>query len=308
MNDATLTDHLLAVPAGTRNRLRTFYGSSATAWLNTVIASVNRAASAWGMDLVGCHDRGWTSLVAHGITRDSQPVILKAVPDPVRYRRELHTLQHWNGHAAAKVLNSDDLEQILLLAMVGHAPGGASRPDDDEIRTALRLPSLHEKPTSTHAHVPDLDRIFTQRLRPQLAQSALLKEHVGRAAIKAILQTADAALAADRRHVMLHGDLYAENVVYDACGHPTFIDPRGSAGPASYDWAFWCVFYLDEGFQRRLSLLNQLGVAEPTSVLPWIAVLAADRLRYHIQATDDQGADRMHAILASPPVRTTIGA
>lgn len=305
MSEVTVT-RPLTIPDGTRQRLRTFYGSPVLDWLDTVAATIDRTAYGWGVTIDGYHDRGWTSVIAHGFTNDNEPVIIKAVPDPARYHRELATLRHWDS-AAAEVLASDDATRTFLLPMVGHSPGGATPPHDHELRTALRLPSLHRRPATRQRHVPDLQTLFNQRIQPQINASQQLKQCLGSNAVAAITRLGQLALDRDRTRTMLHGDLYFENVVFNTGGHPTFVDPRGITGPAAYDWAFWCVFYLDDGLERRLAMIDRLGLVDRAAVIPWIVVITADSLRHHLQAGDHPGAQHLQAILAMPAVREAIG-
>ena len=67
-------------------------------------------------------------------------------------------------------------------------------------------------------------------------------------------------------------------------------------GPAEYDWAFWCLYYLETGFDGRIDLLGSLLVDTPT-VLRWVAVLAADGLRYHLRISATATADRLDSII-----------
>jgi streptomycin 6-kinase len=43
--------------------------------------------------------------------------------------------------------------------------------------------------------------------------------------------------------VLLHGDLYRENVLFGHNGRPVFIDPLPMTGDSVFDWAFWIVYY-----------------------------------------------------------------
>lgn len=296
----------LAIPQPARNRLISFYGAAAEDWIDKAPYLIQQAAWIWKLRLTGCHDRGWTSIIAHGHTTEGRPVIVKAVPDQARFHREKSALRHWNGDGASEILECDEDARLLLLPMIGSTPGGAPKPTDHEIRTALRLPILHHRAAKPQQHVPSLSRIFRDQIRPLVRESPLLKDRIGQDLIETVIRRADHAIGTPAKQVMLHGDLYADNVVFSESGHPTFIDPRGLVGPAAYDWAFWCVFYLDDGFERRLTIVDRLQAAERAVVVQWIAVIAADSLRHNLDVGDLATADRLHAILTSQPLISSI--
>jgi streptomycin 6-kinase len=303
---ATTAVPAIAIPAGTRQRITTHYGEFGEEWLETVADLIQQAAAKWNVTIAGSHDRGWASVVAYGKTADDHKVIIKAVLDPRRYASELAALRHWDGVSAGRVLDADDTRQSMLLAMVGQVPGGAARPDDHQRRTAVRLPSLHRTEAEPGRANTDVATLFHIEIRPRLERSDQLAESIGPDLVRAVLDVGERLARSAARSVILHGDLYADNIVFDASGHPVFIDPRGLRGPAEFDWAFWCLYYLDTGFDERIALLDRLHV-DAHAVLPWIAVLAADGLRYHLRTADIVAADRLRSIVTSEPVLRALG-
>ncbi len=303
---ATTAVPALAIPAGARQRITTHYGEFGEEWLETAADLIQQAAAKWKVTIMGCHDRGWASVVAYGRTADDHKVIIKAVLDSRRYASELAALRHWDGVSAGRVLEADDTKQTMLLAMVGQVPGGAARPDDHQRRTALRLPSLHRTEAEPGRANTDVATLFQVEIRPRLERSDQLADSIGPDMVGAVLDLGERLTRRAARSVILHADLYADNVVFDASGHPIFIDPRGLRGPAEFDWAFWCLYYLETGFDERTALLDRLHV-DAHAVLPWIAVLAADGLRYHLRTADTAAADRLHSIITSEPVLRALG-
>lgn len=298
---ATTTPLTFSLPAGTVQRIKTHYGEFGEEWLETAIDLIQQAAASWNVTVVGCHDRGWASVVAYGRTADHGNVMIKAVLDPRRYVSELAALRHWDGVSVGRVIKADDVRQIMLLGMVGQVPGGAARPGDHQRRTALRLPSLHRKEAETGGANTDVATLFRIEIRPRLERSHQLTDSIGRDLVRAVIETGERLARTPATRVMLHGDLYADNIIFDTSGHPVFIDPRGLRGPAEYDWAFWCLYYLETGFDGRIALLGSLFVDTPT-VLQWVAVLAADGVRYHLRVAATATADRLHSIINSEPV------
>ncbi len=104
------------------------------------------------------------------------------------------------------------------------------------------------------------------------------------------------------RQRVLHADLYAENVLFDADGKPVFIDPHAKIGSPAFDWAFWCVYYLPtSGFEDRVALCREYVPDEFEEALAWSATLAVDGALYYLD-TDDDTASAMLAVLDSEPL------
>ncbi|WP_026208601.1 aminoglycoside phosphotransferase family protein [Catelliglobosispora koreensis] len=290
------------IPQATQDRLISFYGPAIKDWIEQIPVVIHQAAIDWGIDLAGWYDRGWTSILAQGHTAEREPVIIKAIPENARYRREAAALNHWNGEGAAAVSARNDGDRLLLLPIVGSTAGGAARPPDHEVRTAMRLPVLHRKSARPQHHVPELARDLRERMLPLVSQSQRLADVLGESLVDAVVGRGRRAAVEISNTVMLHGDLYADNVLFSGSGHPTFIDPRGLIGPVAYDWAFWCIFYQDEGFGRRLSIVERLQASELAATKLWAAVIATDSLRHHLNTSDGQVADRLGAILTSQQI------
>ena len=128
-----------AVPVGTVERLTEHFGATVTPWLALAHQLVADAARAWGVQLSGFHDAGWTSVIGVGIDDVGQAVTLKATPDRDRFVRERSALTHWQGSGVVELLRADDEHQVLLLRAVGQVAGGRPRPHV----SFPRFPGLH---------------------------------------------------------------------------------------------------------------------------------------------------------------------
>lgn len=101
---------------------------------------------------------------------------------------------------------------------------------------------------------------------------------------------------------MLHADLYAENVLFDAAGEPVFIDPHPKVGSPAFDWAFWCVYYQPtSGFADRVALCREYARGELEEALAWSLTLAVDGALYYLDVGDET-ASAMLAVLDSEPI------
>lgn len=291
------------LPVGVKHRLAQHYGPPIRPWLTTVTKRAAEVAAGWDVELDGFHDGGWTSALAVGHTSDGQAVIIKLVPSPQRFHSELTALTHWADDAVGTVLQYDRAQRAMLLRAIGGRPGGAARPADHQNRVAAALPSLHARPAPTTGLL-DLSEHFARDIRPKL----LAIRHRGTLGVAipigALVRATEWALRAQHRPVVLHGDLYEVNVLFDTNGAPVFIDPRGMRGPAVFDWAFWCAFYSPDGLDDRLALATRIGRIDPRLALTWVAVVALNGLLHQLATGDQEGARRSLALLRTPAVQS----
>lgn len=295
-----------AVPDGTVARLTAHYGPSICDWLAPAVRGIEQAATAWGVTLVGYHDAGWASIIAHGALDGGQRVVIKATPERDRYLRETACLRHWRGRHVPRLLAAEDTRQLLLMEMIGPNPGGSARPGDHEQRVARRLVELHRATASALPDVPHVRRKLQTQTLPGLRRSDTLRSRIGAQVVRGIISVGEQLAERVHEPTLLHGDLYVENIAFDAAGEPRFIDPRGLIGPIEFDWAFWCVFYVGEGFLRRVSVVDELRLADTDRVLRWSAVLAASRIRYQLDAGIDHGLPALAEVLSTPAVHNVI--
>jgi streptomycin 6-kinase len=252
------------------------------------------------IDLDGFHDAGWTSVVAVGRRLDGQAVILKACYDPDRFDQEQAALVHWGGRGACRLLDNDATDRVLLMELIGGAAGGARRPAQDAEQVATALPRLHRVEVQQDNPVPTLVDYYRHTVLPRIQERA--KRHgsiVGDHFVRQAVKTGVELCAVRHRPLMLHADLYAENVLFDANGGVVFIDPHPKIGSAAFDWAFWCVYYRqDRQFDTRVKLCRQHVPELTDEVLAWSLTLAVDGALYFLD-TEDSAAEDVCAVLAS---------
>ncbi|MQA10176.1 MAG: phosphotransferase [Pseudonocardiaceae bacterium] len=289
------------IPAGTRTRLVEHYGPTVRTWLHGAGNKIAATAAQSEITVDGFHDAGWTSVVAVGRDAAGQLVILKAFPDPDRYHHEQAALTHWAGHSSCCLLGSDDTARVLIIELVGRAAGGASAPNDAAERVADVLPQLHRIEVEPDSSVPTLRDYYRQTVLPRIQHRA--SRHgtaVGEETVCGALDLGAKLCTERHRRAMLHSDLYAENVVFDAEQVPVFIDPHPKIGSPAFDWAFWCVYYRqDGGFATRVALCRSHVPDLANEVLAWSLTLAVDGALYYTENNDPDAA-MMLQVLASP--------
>ena len=295
MTSATVA--LGPLTAGCRERLVAHYGPRVAPWLRQVPALLDTAARRWDVALSGYHDAGHASTLAMGIDRTGSPMILKAWFDHDRYAHEVAALRQWEPVNGPVVLADDGPSAVALLAVVGPGPGGAPRPADDVRPVARALARLHRRPLPIGAF-PRLDDYLREevaaRIRRRLpdhgelvppwlapTQRGIVPEPTGRAA------------------VLLHADLYRENVVFDHRGAPVFVDPLPMIGDPAFDWAFFTVYYdLAADPRPRLRAAAEISGIDQRILLPWCLLLCGDGLLFYRQ-TGDHRANRIVEVAAA---------
>lgn len=288
------------LPAGARRRLTEHYGPDVAEWLSDVEATMASMASLWAIEVRGYHDAGWASVIATGVDASGRPVVLKAIPETDRYIREREALTHWAETPVCRLLRFDDSEQVLLLDSVAGVPGGAARPADHTKRVAEALPRLHQAEVTANSVVPLLIDYHRDGVIGCIEHRARrFRDQLGQRQIQRALEVCDDLCRRPSRQVMLHSDLYAENVLFDGDGRPVFIDPHAKVGSPAFDWAFWAVYYISiEGFAERAALCRVIAPEQYDEMLAWSLTLAVDGGLYYLDVVDER-VDYMRSLLAS---------
>lgn len=280
------------VPAGCRERLVSHYGPAVGGWLKRVPRKLAEAARRCEVRLAGYHNAGCASVLAVGSTGDGQPVVLKAWYSRVRYRRELAALRAWpRGVAPGLIAAADDLA-VAAMGLIAGRPGGARRPRHEAQAVALALGHLHRASRAPDG-LPQLRDYVEDTIRPRIAQRSRLGTDIPTPLLAAI----DRVDADGLPPVLLHADLYRENVLFTEQGRPVFCDPLPMVGTAAFDWAFWVAYYdLAADPVARLRLAVQIGRIPVARLVPWCVTLCVDGLLYY-RDTDDPRATRMVEVL-----------
>ncbi|SDH42501.1 streptomycin 6-kinase [Sinosporangium album] len=99
--------------------------------------------------------------------------------------------------------------------------------------------------------------------------------------------------------MLLHADLYRENILFDNARGVVFIDPLPMVGDPVFDWAFWTVYYdLERDPVDRLKLANQASGISSGELVPWCLTLCLDGLLYYRQVGDSR-LGRMRDVMAA---------
>jgi len=286
------------VTTGAHQRLTGHYGLPANEWLNSVPKAIADAAAEWNLAVTGYHDAGCASVIALASDDDHVSRVIKAWYDPDRYRHEVAALRMWGPQLASAVTHAADHLAVAALRLVADRPGGAAAPADECDAVAHSLRRLHSRVRAPEGF-PSLESYIDGEVRPRIHRRAAV---IGAKIPDACLTQGMAAvnrlpMRPDER-VLLHADLYRENVLFDHNGRPVFIDPLPMTGDPVFDWAFWTVYYdLARAPSHRLLTAARVGGICPTRLLPWCLMLCLDGLLYYVE-TADRPVTRMIEVMA----------
>lgn len=285
------------VTAGCRQRLVAHYGQPVSQWLDRVPELLDAAARSWGLRVIGFHDAGHASALAVAASETGAQVVLKAWFDRDRYRYETTALRYWKPVNGRVLRGRDDERAIACLELVGGRPGGTPRPADDYRLVARALARMHAQPLpeqdfpSLDGYLRDtLEPRIVRRLRPYLNEVPRKCVDLGLNAVHAPTQFAP---------VLLHADLYRENVPFNHEGKPVFLDPLPMIGDAAFDWAFFVVYFdlAGDPVARLRAATEASGIAS-RALLPWCFTMCLDGLLYYREVGDDRER-RMIAVMTA---------
>jgi streptomycin 6-kinase len=289
-----LTPTLGGVPPTARRRLVDHYGPAVDSWLDAVPRLMSEAAFRWGLTLVNYHDAGCASSIAVARTPGGRSVLVKAWYEQNRYVHEIVALRTWKGRQVPDVVHQADDLAVAALEVVGDRPGGAMRPPGELRAVALALADLHavDGPGNTF---PRLDEYLDTVVLPRIGRRL---HSVGGDIPPESIEALSLLDPYVRAAVLLHADIYRENVLFDVNGRPVFVDPLPLTGDPVFDWAFWVVYYeLIQDPVPRLRLASAIAEIQEAELVPWCLCLCVDGLLFYREAGDPRAA-RMADVIA----------
>ena len=296
---------MIDIPDSTYRKLTNFYGQSVRPWIDDCPRVIEQLARQWELDVRCLILNGMTSITLEASTRENERVMVKLVPERQRFYRELTTLTGWDSDRTPRLIEASLHHQALATSLVADQVGGFPPPANLDVQVASSLSSLHHRPLLDAIKLPDINKRTRDRLIPRLLGSQALQSYLG-------LSTVEDAVNSWRKSTkdfkpaatILHGDLYAANVLFSRDGLAYFIDPRGYIGPAVYDWCFWTIFYHDHGFDARLHLALTHSKAPPEVLHTYMIFAILDTIRYRLKHNDRDTANRLRTLLSHPFLST----
>ena len=146
---------------------------------------------------------------------------------------------------------------------------------------------LHAEPPPDH-DFPSLEQYLVTDVEPRVRRrlrqfGAGIPRRCAEAGLDALEQRQMPGTA-----VLLHGDLYRENVPVGCCG-PVFLDPLPLVGAAVFDSASFVVYFaLADDPVPRLREAGEASAIAVSVLLPWCLTLCLDGLLYYREVRDSR--------------------
>jgi len=247
-------------------------------WLSRVPKLLSETESKWGLKCLKVVSSLSYNLVIHAI--DLNPTgggaILKLGLPGDQLDSEILSLLHYAGNGAARLLNYDRENGVLLLEQI--YPG----------ISLAELWSLGDDYTAVEVCCDLISQLHQNgsKLAPDLSLSALadrgvewsrLKEAVRRGlipfdvhVISMAEETFQELLASTQKVVLLHGDLHHANILKSTRNSWLVVDPQGVLGDPAFEVAAFMRNPVPGLFQAQ----------DPKAVMKWRMDLFADRLGF----------------------------
>ncbi|MET4165737.1 MULTISPECIES: aminoglycoside phosphotransferase family protein [Gordonia] len=246
-------------------------------WLRRLPVTISGLLDEWALRRDGDELwHGFESLVVPVFDREGAPAVLKVAFDgDDEGAHEALGLHHWHGRGAVRMLRADPRRRAILLERLTRRD--LTTVDDDE--ACLVVAGLYGR-----LHIPAPGRLtpLTAHLERWLDDLAGIPRDapVPRRFVEQALSLgrdflADAATVG----VIVHGDLHHENVLADADGRWTAIDPSPMSGDAHYELAPMMWNRLDTrasdvryDIRRRFSTITDAANLDPDRARDWVIV------------------------------------
>ncbi|MGC4191608.1 MAG: aminoglycoside phosphotransferase family protein [Thermomicrobiales bacterium] len=244
MTDIVLHDGVI-LPAATIGEMLGHADTPNTAeWFSTLPAMVDAWCDRWKITLHPEIPHLTYNVVLFGSSAMEGEVVLKLAPPGMEFSSEVAGLAAFQGPDVVRLIHADTTSAGMLIERV--VPGTPLRAFDDRIDDAkattigaTMLKRLWRPMPPEPGDLIPLSRWFRDlyRLHDQMqagrTDSALSPESIAFAASLA------ERLAASDESTVLHGDLHHGNILENAAGGWTVIDPKGLIGDRAYDVGTW---------------------------------------------------------------------
>ncbi|MGC4108683.1 MAG: aminoglycoside phosphotransferase family protein [Thermomicrobiales bacterium] len=242
--DLQLRDGVI-LPAATIDDLLSNADTRNTAeWFAALPAMVDAWCDRWNITLQPEIPRLSYNVVIFGRSSTEGEVVLKLAPPGMEFRSEVAGIRAFQGPEFVRLIHADPDAAAMLIERV--LPGTPLRAFDDryddatataigaEMLTRLWRPA----PSDAGGLIP-LQRWFRDlfRLRDQL-RNGRSDLPISRDSVEYASDIAEDLLRTPDP-VVLHGDLHHGNILENAAGGWTVIDPKGLIGDRAYDVGTW---------------------------------------------------------------------
>lgn len=280
-----LQHQLPQVPDSLRENLAFTLGDAgADSWLDEAAQHAEQLFHAWRLRPLEVLSGGSMSLCVKCEGEDGAALVLKIPANLECGADELAALKAWNGNGAARVLREEPSGRAILMNFLGRV-GEGSYGLDEIVDLAERLHTGHPG-GYLFAHVDDN---LMRRITWATERFDEPAYHCHRADLALAEKIVAELVYADDRHVLLHGDLQAKNLIVSG-SELTAVDPLPVLGPPPFDVAFWIAKSVHD--DPILTYVERVAAMRPDidaeALLRWTWALAVLEHRPYIERGLDQ--------------------
>ena len=260
-----LDTNLIQIPEYFSASIHRFFGNEGDLWFSQLGDLLLRCIDKW--NLRGCQiaDNLSVNLICYAVSPEYGPVVLKiGFPHP-EFFSELAALSLYRGRSICALYDADTELGAMLLARI--LPGynlKALQDESERLKIALEVISHLPMSIEPHPSIPTfsdwIDRAFARARSEQKVNPAMLT----------YLDQAEKLFyeitALEPAHMLLHGDLHHENMLYSDDGGWVVIDPKGVTGIPSMEagrFILNAVSFTDDAQKPRAleDMVNAFSVA-----------------------------------------------
>lgn len=267
----------IAVPNGFKTNIRRLEPVNAVPWLEALPEQVAALCEQWSLEPDGAVMHGGLSLVVP-VKRAGEACVLRVAWPHGETALEVIALQTWGGRGAVRLLEVDYGADALLLERLDATRSLKTLPLEPALWVAGRL--LRRLAVPAPADVPLLSAHAVQSSqRFESDWNAL-----GRPFTKQLLEVACSSavqLAPDAQRLLIHYDLYDDNVLAATREPWLVIDPKVIAGDAEYGVAQMLWRRLEDipsatQFWRAWEVLLEAAELDAAKARAWTLVRLVD--------------------------------
>jgi streptomycin 6-kinase len=221
------------IPAAFARTVQETFGEQGTVFLHALPTLIDEAAARWELKRLRPADQLSYHYIVFARRGDAEVVLKLGVPNR-ELTSEVHTLRHFGGRGAARLLDSDSGRGMFLLERLLPGLPLATVTDDAEatqIAAELMLQFLRPAPEDSDLlQLPDWLKGFKRFRASHKGGTGPLDAGL----FKQAESVAREIMKDEYRPTLLHGDLHHSNILSSGARWAA-IDPKGVVGPAAYE-------------------------------------------------------------------------
>ncbi len=206
-------------------------------WLDSIPVLVKTYETKWGLKSKGAFPELTLNYVEKVKTNNGEYLVLKiGFPQDLDFARQAKTLKLYSGNGAAKVINEDIENSVLLLE--GCIPGKSLHTLKDETKEVLIFTNIAKRLWRRAPEDPSFENISKamEDFEWYLDNIIKVEKSLPKDLVVKARDLYKKLIATQKDTFLLHGDLHHDNIISSARGWLA-IDPKGVIGEREFESA-----------------------------------------------------------------------